>query len=159
MKYYVPTLADKLSYLSDELQVVLWSRTSKALLTLTGPCTNASPPGPSSSLCIPDSLFKLHCQSGFPPHIDSVADFKDYPGMVFKIALASPFTPDGRKKYKYFNYINLFNESHHSIVTQIHSMQLEQGDVSVTSCQASYNWAPGVPEQEFTQFTLGIKTC
>jgi hypothetical protein len=159
VKYYAPTLADNLSYLSEELRDVV-------VAYLKG---NADYIGAPYE-CIPDwkiifpvypgkeSRIKVEGRSGFPPHLDGVKDFKNHPGMVFNYAFGMPFAPDGSKNYKYFDYIHLYDKSCHRSLKQIYRMQLEQGDISITSGEARINWAHGVAEQDNTQITVGIKT-
>jgi hypothetical protein len=158
-RYYTPTLADVISYLSEELQEVV-------IAYLKGIADFIGAPYESIvrwKLIIPvypgeDSTIKVDGPAGFPPHTDGIASFDSYPGMVFNVAMGLPFTHSGEENKKYFDYIHLFDRDTHYDHKKVHRMELKQGDVSITSGLSRFFWAHGVPEQPNTQLTLAIKT-
>jgi hypothetical protein len=158
-RYYSPTLADNLSYLSEELQevVVAYLKGIADFIGAEYECIV------DWGLIIPvypgeDSNIEVEGIAGFPPHTDGIAGFRNYPGMVFNIAMGMPFTPTGEENTKYFDYIHLFDRYQHYNNKQVHRMELKQGDVSITSGLARYFWGHGVPAHQWTQLTLAIKT-
>jgi hypothetical protein len=159
-RYYSPTLADNLSYLSEELQVVVVAYL-KGIADYIGAEYECIV---DWGLIIPvypgkeDSSIEVEGIAGFPPHTDGIAGFQNYPGMVFNIAMGMPFTPEGEENTKYFDYIHLFDRFVHRNTKQIHRMELKQGDVSITSGLSRFFWGHGVPGHRWTQLTLAIKT-
>jgi hypothetical protein len=158
-RYYSPTLADNLSYLSEELQevVVAYLKGIADFIGAEYECIV------DWGLIIPvypgeDSNIEVEGIAGFPPHADGIKGFRNYPGMVFNIAMGMPFTPTGEENTKYFDYIHLFDRYSHYNIKQVHRMELKQGDVSITSGLSRFCWGHGVPAHWCTQLTLAIKT-